>query len=363
MSQTLSPYPTSQYNVANDSNCTIFSADQFAELALARGANGVACFLLCTITLCVVLTLQVKRSFLDRLMLYLAVVVIFHTGLFVVQMVEEVAGEQEGFCKALGFFLEWIGWVQLATAFLVVAYQLYLLWKTVRQPYEVAAPATNPKKWHFLVLLTVWTPLPLLFVWIPLSEDSTQHHISSWCWVATIGEDCTTVGLVEEIVTWDVPLLLAGGAAGILAFLLILVYGCWACRHEHQKKQTGRHLILVLSYTAFTAMCGVELTARIHTSLFRTHHYWIWMVYAILAPWRGLALILGYALYLYPCCRACKSVVPEPRSRAGTAVSREPFFEASAYIDIEMPKPERRQLIVNIHKANPLGRAYSNPMA
>lgn len=93
-------------------------------------------------------------------MLYLAVVVIFHTGLFVVQMVEEVAGEQEGFCKALGFFLEWIGWVQLATAFLVVAYQLYLLWKTVRQPYEVAAPATNPKKWHFLVLLTVWTPSP-----------------------------------------------------------------------------------------------------------------------------------------------------------------------------------------------------------
>ena len=363
MSQTLPPYATMSgnlSNVSNNSNCTILSAEQFAELALARGVNGVVCFLLCTIILCVVLTLQVKRSFLDRLLLYLAVVAIFHTGLFVVQMVEEVAGEQEGFCKALGFFLEWIGWVQLATAFLIVAYQFYLLCKTVRHPYKVAAPSTNPKKWHFLVLLTVWTPLPLLFVWIPLSADSSQHHISSWCWVATISEDCTTAGFVEEIITWYVPLVLAGGAAGCLALLLILVYSSWACRHEHQRQQIGRHLILVLSYFAFAAMCGVELAARLHTSLYRTHHYWIWMVYAILAPWRGLTLIFGYTFYLYPCCRACKSIVPEPKSRTSTVVSREPFFEASAYIDIEMPKPERRQLIVNIHKANPANRTYSN---
>ena len=348
-------------NVTNNSNCTILSEEQFDKLALARGVNGAACFFLCAIILCVVvLALRGKRSFLDRLLLYMAVVALFHTGLFVVQMVEEVAGQQEGFCKALGFFLEWIGWVQLATAFLMTVYQLYLLYKTVKRPYKVIAPASNPKKWHFLVLLSVWTPLPLLFVWIPLSADSTKHQISSWCWVATISEDCTTVGLVEEIVMWYVPLMLVGGAAGLLALMLILVYGCWACRHEHQKKQIGRHLILVFTYAAFTAMCGTEITARLYTALYHTHHYWIWMVHAILAPWRDLTLVLGYTFYLYPCCQACKSAVPEPRSRTSTTVSRDPLFEASAYIDIEMPKPEKRQLIVNIHKANWSKRTYTN---
>lgn len=118
------------------SNCTALTEGQYRELVLARGINGGVCFILCVVLLLIGALAsrrrRGKKSFKQWLLIYLAVVTLLHTGLFVVQIAEEFTGDEIGFCEVLGFFLEWVGWVQFSVTFLLTIHHLYLLEKTVR---------------------------------------------------------------------------------------------------------------------------------------------------------------------------------------------------------------------------------------
>ena len=329
------------------SNCTVLTDGQYRVLALARGINGGVCFLLC-VTLLVMGVLasrgRGKRNFMQWLLLYLTVVTLFHTGLDVIQMVEELAGENMGFCEALGFFLEWVNWVQLSTTLLLIIYLIYLLNKTVRN--LDTSPKTS-KKWHYCLLLTGWTPLPLVFVWLPLSTNSGHNHAGVWCLIASI-TDCTgeTAGFVEQIVMWYAPVLVVAGFSADLALLLTVVYCCWARRYAEIQTESRRNFPLMIAFLIFSLLCGVELAARTHTMLYQTHHYKLWLAYAVLLPWRDLILIFAYSLYLYP--STCQQKVESTPRGEGEVQGHGGTLERSVFVDIEtLTAPERQKLAGN----------------
>lgn len=336
----------------SSNNCTILTEEQYKWLAVVRGLNGVVCFLLTAVVLFVVLRLHAKKNFLERLFLYLTVVTLFHTGLFVLQMVEEAAGEDSGFCKALGFFLEWVGWVLLSTTFLIIIYQLHLLTKTVRNPQVIAQPTANPKRWQYCTMLTGWTPLPLVFVWIPFSIGEPYSHAGAWCWISSIGEDCRgdKVRFIEMIILGYIPVLIIGVFALDLALLMATVYCCWACRYEHLKREIPRHVILMACFLAFGILCGMELIAQTHTAFYRTHNFAIWIAYAVSAPWRDFILILGYGIYLYPS-RTVKGKAVAESQHESVPSSRDPLLDVSAYVNIEtLTAAEKQELILQFHR-------------
>lgn len=329
------------------SNCTVLTKDQYRALALARGTNGGVCFILCVALLVIEVLAsrgRGRRNFMQWLLLYLTVVTLFHTGLGVIQMIEELAGENMGFCEALGFFLEWVNWVQLSTTLLLTIYLIYLLNKTVRKCNTT--PKTS-KKWHYCLLLTGWTPLPLVLVWLPLSTTSGHTQAGVWCWITSIS-DCTgnTVEFVEQMVMWYAPVLIVAGFSADLALLLTAVYCCWARRHAEIQQESWRNLPLMIAFMLFSLLCGVELAARTHTLLYQTHHYTLWLVYAILLPWRDLILLSAYCLYLYP--PTCQQKVEDTPRGDCEVQDHGGSLERSAFVDVEtLTARERQKLIAN----------------
>ena len=344
------------------SNCTVLREEEYVELAVVRGISGAVSFLLTGVTLFLsVVVFRSKKSFLDHLFVYLTVVTMFHTGLFVFQMIEEVSSGSKGFCKALGFFLEWVGWVQLSTTCLLAIDQIYILNNTVNKPTAGEVDTSpNPKKWQYIAMLTGWTPLPLLFIWIPFSTSDKYSDPGPWCWIASISEDCSgnEIAFAEEIVMWYIPVLIAGVTSLTLSVLLAAVYCCWACGREHVQQQIPKSLLLMFCYFIFSILCGVELAARTHTALHATHNYALWKVYAILVPWRGSILPMGYAVYLHSW-RLRRS-----RQDSEYTGSYEDSDTLDPFVNIEtVTAVERKTLILNLHKEMESRTNRSNTMA
>ncbi len=341
-------------------NCTVLTASEYKHLAVARGTSGSLCFALTIATLAVaLLTLRSKatgKGFLDYLYLYLTMVTLIHTGLYVVEMVEEMVGDQSSFCKALGFFLEWVGWVQLSSSCLIIFSQIYLLVRTVgdtSSPWERIESSlvvsrgtggrTTVKKRHYCAMMLGWTPIPLIFIWLPFST-SKRHDAELWCWIASISEDCrgNKAAFIEEIVLWYTPVLIAGGYSLCLVLLTTATYGWWACwQQEELRHRIPKQLLLAGFFFIFSMLCGVELAARIHTALYKTHHYGVWMAYAILIPWRDLALPLGYCIYLQNCCKR------EP-CETNDVPSHPEDIDRSAFVNVEtLTTKEKWAMLIN----------------
>lgn len=328
-------------------NCSVLTDTEYGHLSVARGISGGVCFILAIGT--AVSSFLAYRSnptpkgFLDHLFLYLTVVTALHTGLYVVETAVEAAGNKVSFCKALGFFLEWVGWVQLSTAWLLILCLIYQLVKLVNDPgiarervesslvaTQITVENRRLKTRHYSAILLGWTPLPLIFTWIPLTLSNERYEGSHWCWIASISEDCSgnKVAFIEEMVLWYTPVLVVSGFSFCLVVLMAVTYGGWACWQEERiRERISRNLVFTAFILVFSLISGLELAARTHTAVYNTHHYAIWLAYAVLVPWRDIALPLGYSVSNQNCCKRNAFDMDDTSSQAD--------IERSAFVNIE----------------------------
>ena len=327
-------------------NCTVFSNSQYKILSVARGSSAAVVFVLTLLLFIASMRVKVRRMFLEKLLIYITMVTLVRTALFILQMIEEIAGDPRKFCEAMAFFIEWASWVQVSTAFLLSLYQIYLLLKVVMNPEELPMPH-NPSKWQYTILILGWTPIPLLLVWIPFSVEEVGPPVP-WCWLASISEDCvgSMRSFIEEIIIWYTPLFIVTGYAIHLALYLTLVYCCMSIRYKQLRQQGPQHWRLIVTYTLYCLLSVVELVARMHTKLDDRHSFELWLSYAIATSLRDLVLVGGYSFYLYNLC-SCM----ETENVTDDEDCTESSLEASAFVNVEtVRRPVTKQLQVQYNR-------------
>ncbi len=308
--------------MAIEKNCTELSVPQYEELALARGLAG----LVCAIISLVILVLMVKglfkskftRGLLEWIVIYLAMLTIVDDVLFLVIMLPTLS-EWFGFCRALGIGLELVNWVQQGCTIILSFHQLFLLYKLVqkvRNPYAAIMAQSEQtekqgkaiKKCHYALLLLIWLPILLNVIWLPFeAEGDFLEPEPEWCWIVSITDDCEKDGLefAEELIMWFIPIVIVTITVGSTAIATLIVWVYTTVKKRYQGVQIvnenykPNNSITLTTYTLFTLLCLIELSVRTYTMIYRKHNYTMWMVFAVVTPFRDILLPVCYSVQVF----------------------------------------------------------------
>ena len=292
--------PVSAEHFKNCSNLTDVTA-----IALARGITAAVCAV-ASLTALVILALmncchhRVCGTVIKRLVVgYLASNVPFQLVL-ALHLIYYFHPEQENFCKADGFFRQYVESVQFVFL-LEINLVLFLRVCEVTTSWKCQATGTftcccwKINKLDTVLFVSVFC-LPLLFDWIPFTTGSYGPY-GPWCWIRSFNNDCspTAAGYLEQILLQDVPVFILGPLTlGLLFICLCLL--CYTIKTGKVKKLnkvgiTDSILSLVLMFASY-------LLSIIFVIQFE--RFTIWMVRAIFGPLLTtlIALTLLIAIHL-----------------------------------------------------------------
>ncbi len=323
-------------------NCTELSVSHYEDLALARGLVGMVCFAIAmAILLFMVRGLfksKLTKGPLEWIVIYLATLTIVDDVLFLAIMLPTLS-EWFGFCRALGIGLELVNWVQQGCTIIIAFHQLFLLYKLIQirnqytaltTPSEVMAKKGKAiKKCHYALLLLVWLPVLLNVVWLPFEAESEfQEQEPEWCWIVSITDDCEKDGLefAEELIMWYIPNLIVTVIVSFTAVATLIVWVYTAFKKRHQgvfivnENYKPNNLITLITYTLFTLICLVELSVRTYTMIYRKHNFALWMIFAVVTPFRDILLPLCYGVQALLYRKQNRSIV-NPSNTSGSTMA------------------------------------------
>lgn len=305
--------------MALQKNCTELSVAHYEDLALARGLSGVVCLLIATVILLFMVRGLYKSKLtkgpLEWIVIYLATLTIVDDVLFLAIMLPTLS-EWFGFCRALGIGLELVNWVQQGCTLIIASHQLFLLYKLVekiRNPYTLLSTHSEVmekkgkaiKKCHYALLMLVWLPILLNVIWLPFEADSEYNEQEpEWCWIVSITDDCEKDGLefAEELIMWYIPnaIVTVIVSCTAIATLVVWIYTAFKKRFRNaqivNENYTPNNLMTLTTYALFTLICLIELSVRTYTTIYRSHNFALWMIFAIVTPFRDILLPVCYGV-------------------------------------------------------------------
>lgn len=307
----------------DNESCVELSSQQYWHLALARGLTGTSCFVLSTVILIVMVIGMYRsrftRGLLEWIVLYLSALTMIDDILFLILVFPTLA-EWSGFCRALGIAMEIVNWVQIGCTIILAIHQLYLLYQVItteRYPYmsltdhreQTRRHTKMIKRFHYGALLAIWMPLLVSVVWLPFESGNEYHEEESeWCWIVSVTDDCEkeAVEFSKELIVWYIPVLVVTcvTACTTLATLAVWVYTSYKNHYNGDnvvENYRPSNLMTLITFGLFTVTSTVEVGVRTFTIMYRKHNYVLWMIFAVVTPFRDVILPVGYSIqsYLY----------------------------------------------------------------
>lgn len=309
-------------NVTNNS-CVELTRQQYEYLALVRGVCGVGCLLASAAILLFMISRMHRskytRGLLEWIVIYLAVLTIVDDFLFFAIMFPALT-DWSGFCRALGVGLELVNWVQLGCTLIIAAHQLYFLYQICITEYygnytnleydratKTQKHAKIIKKIHYGALLMLWLPIVVNVVWLPFEgETEYREKDEQWCWIVTVTDDCEkeAVDFSKELILWYIPALVVTCVVGATTIVTLVMWVRTSCRTPPLdgnviENYRPSHMITLITFALLTVTTIMEITVRTYTIIHRKHNYSLWLVFAVVTPFRDILIPAGYSLQVY----------------------------------------------------------------
>ncbi len=140
---------------------------------------------------------------------------------------------------------------------------------------------------------------PLTYLWIPFLHDNYGLSGAS-CWMRALDDNCTNVGLVDQLV-------FAYGAyegVGLVAIFVTLTISIVYCRVAYAYPDAKRLIRRTLSLTgfliAYVVVISIPLAIRLNTGITGSRqHFILWITWAIAIPISHTIFIFGFLFSFY----------------------------------------------------------------
>ena len=306
-------------------NCSKLTDEQIEVMALVRGVSAAVCCAILSTVLVVFVILailpktrnRVCGTVVKRLSFELIAISVIQQLNLTLQLVNYYHYD-ENYCKANGFFSQYINTVELLFAlgisvalFFKISLAVIPSWRSfLEKAKEKAFTCHNTKLTKPEVATVIFMiVLPLLFDWIPFTTN-TYGQYATWCWIRILDQNCTTntAGWWEQIWLLHVPF-------GIASFVILVLFVGSLCQLGYGIKSAKVHnyklievgiieYLLLLAFMVF-ASCLFFLTFAF--SFFIRQRFVYWLFLTISTPLIGtfIPLALLFAIHI-PISATCK---------------------------------------------------------
>ena len=284
-------------------NCSLpYTRHEYAIVAGLSAASAFVSLLASCFIVSLIVLFKKWRFFTQRLVLYLALSVIFESLATIIHRVDYENERSEfyvRFCKFSAFVEQNTSWIELMA---VVSITLYVF------VAAVFSKRTDRFEWLYVFFIFFF---PLTFNWIPFTVDA-YGRAGAWCWIHS--EDiyaCNSTnvpGQILQFVLWYVPLYVILVIL-IALYVTILVKIHWydprkykmsndkhASKQDHQEMSKEIQSLLWYPFIYFMINL-IPLINRIH-GLARPNNpsLALWILTALLFPIQGGFIALAFTL-------------------------------------------------------------------
>lgn len=298
--------------------CDNETAEQHRDLAIARAATSLTCFVLGLPIAILVCSRRLLKTPLQRLYLYVLLSTQAHL-LILGAGADRIFADysvHDAPCRVLGFLTQWASITELFFTFSIIVYlHGAILHHHVSRKLPfcrglidgVDGPRTRLAAETSFVALSVLAPPAI--DWLPF-RDHAYGLSGAWCWIVSLngsGESCTDVGFAFQMGLQYAPVFFVSAACVALTVSTNVVLCLAACRHRdtsrHHCKRARETTLLLLCIVLSFSLVMPEIATRTIIHMSRKAAgipYFVSMLYAVGTPLGRLVLSSDLFLYLYP---------------------------------------------------------------
>ena len=331
-------------------NCTKMDAQKVCLLALTRGLTGAVCFLICVVSMLLVVSRRclaaLRESMQARLMAYLLlstaayrvehywnydgsgndtaqrhswqvknvcmyIYTVFNEEVHVYTVFNEevhvstyLLYTQVDLCEAIGMADQYTGTVQLFFTVGVAVYFVYHSLKFFCKKSNMNLGILGAKKVRTVleVLFVVASVLaPAVYAWMPFTAVP-YGETGPWCWIRTLERSCDKLkgAFWEQMGIWYIPF----GIAAFFSFVAITLFlvglcCCWPKIKKLKRQKKGEACVLIAFLCTYCLLFMIELVSFSISTKVHTDYFAVWLVYALSTPLSGVTLPIGLLIYTH----------------------------------------------------------------
>ena len=284
-------------------NCSLpYTRHEYAIVAGLSAASAFVSLLASCFIVSLIVLFKKWRFFTQRLVLYLALSVIFESLATIIHRVDyrnETSEFYVRFCQFSAFVEQNTSWIELMA---VVSITLYI--------FVCAVFSKRTDRLELLYLFFIFL-FPLLFNWIPFTVDA-YGRAGAWCWIKSENiyacNSTNVPGQILQFVLWYVPLyVILIILIGLYVTILVKIhwydprkYKVSNHANDQNHQQMSKEIRSLLWYPFIYFMINlIPLINRIH-GLARPNNpsLALWILTALLFPIKGGFIALAFTLDL-----------------------------------------------------------------
>ena len=301
-------------NWSNLSNIT-FTLAQMTDVSLSGRIllgtiSSAVCLLVITLLLLLLVFYKAYTSTLQRLLLYLTIMVVIQEACLTVgySAAQFEYNDQETFCNIISIITTWSATASYLSTFGIFIYLPYKFYKQIRGdpfPRQLRSKCCHVALEFFFVLVVL--ALTLMYIWWTW-DNCIIFAPWQWCsWVIT-NENCTFSGPdqdMEMLMLFFISYDLMGGIGVVFTIVPTVVFCCVACKYRETRqpflKTLCRTLILLGLFVASTTVTLlVNIILLLPSKLVYADDWYIYpLVNAAVLPVIQMVFPLGFLFYLY----------------------------------------------------------------
>ncbi len=238
---------------------------------------------------------------LQRLFIYLVLATVLQEALIAVSFEHQFQySGQDELCTAYGFIIQWSGVVMFNFALGIMLYLLCLVCAQLRAvPFTPITKSNKAKKIVEGIYVVFILTFPLTYLWIPFLHNNYGLSGAS-CWMRALDDNCTNVGLADQLIFAYGAYEGVGAAAILVTILISIVYCKVASIYPDAKRLIRRTLSLTVFLLAYVVVISIPLAIRLQAGIMGSRqHFILWITWAIAIPISHTIFIFGFLFSFY----------------------------------------------------------------
>ena len=179
-------------------------------------------------------------------------------------------------------------------------YLLYLVYAQLRRaPLAKATKSKKAKRIIECIYIVFILTFPLTYLWIPFLHGNYGLSGAS-CWMRALNENCTNVGLADQLIFAYGAYEGVGAAAILVTIIISIIYCKVANIYRDAKKLIKRTLCLTVFLLAYIVVISIPLAIRLQAGITGSRqHFTLWITWAIAIPISHTIFIFGFLFSFY----------------------------------------------------------------
>ena len=313
-------------NASNSSACDTFSKGDLTTIMVTKISTSAISIVTCGVTLILMCCLRMWKTFVHRLTLYLTVVAILLSVMYILQVLPTTSqgvmnqtlvvtaprsDDWNKACKGIAFILQYIIWLMLLVICWIIMFLLYLTHHSLvgRGRTQMIISCCSPRLLEATGIAFTLI-LPLTFLWVPFVTDNYGVG-GAWCGIAIKHNSCShegiAVGLGIQIGIWYGPAF----ATALLCTVGVCIVIYRICRFYYKMKRHRQQIIhltdiildgtpLIIYLVVFNVINIVNATNLINHAISANINSKInmklWIIHSFAGPGRALMVPFAFVL-------------------------------------------------------------------